>query len=84
MAEKVRVLCWVMTSPQNHDLKAKHVKATWGQHCNILLFISTAEGNPKISYYREEKVNKMFTTFIYICCAAYIFLSLFQIKIFQQ
>ena len=49
MAEKVRVLCWVMTSPANHDLKAKHVKATWGKRCNILLFMSTAEGNIIIS-----------------------------------
>ena len=44
LSEKVRVLCWVMTAPGNHDLKAKHVKATWGKRCNILLFMSTQEG----------------------------------------
>ena len=44
LSEKVRVLCWVMTAPGNHDLKAKHVKATWGKRCNILLFMSTEEG----------------------------------------
>ena len=44
MAKKVRVLCWVMTSPDHFDTKAKHVKATWGKRCNILLFMSTKSG----------------------------------------
>ncbi|XP_026293029.2 glycoprotein-N-acetylgalactosamine 3-beta-galactosyltransferase 1-like isoform X1 [Frankliniella occidentalis] len=42
LAEKVRVLCWIMTCPSNHRKKARHIKATWGKRCNILLFMSTA------------------------------------------
>ncbi|KAG7308898.1 hypothetical protein JYU34_006168 [Plutella xylostella] len=43
LAQRVRVLCWVMTHPKNHQAKAAHVKATWGKRCNILLFMSTEE-----------------------------------------
>lgn len=44
MANKTRILCWIMTCPSNHRKKAKHVKATWGRRCNILLFMSTING----------------------------------------
>ena len=38
--EKERVLCWIMTAPANIN-RAFAVKATWGRHCDILIFIST-------------------------------------------
>jgi hypothetical protein len=42
LAKEVRVLCWVMTSPESIITKAQHVKVTWGRRCNVLLFMSSA------------------------------------------
>ncbi|KQK85212.1 protein OS-9 [Amazona aestiva] len=40
--ERVRVLCWVMTSPSTLRTRAWHVRATWARHCNAVLFMSSA------------------------------------------
>lgn len=36
-----RLLCWVLTQPDDHATKAVAINNTWGQHCDTLLFIST-------------------------------------------
>uniref|UniRef100_A0A672HBQ5 N-acetylgalactosaminide beta-1,3-galactosyltransferase n=2 Tax=Salarias fasciatus TaxID=181472 RepID=A0A672HBQ5_SALFA len=41
--QKVRILCWVMTGPYNLESKARHVKATWSRHCNIVVFMSSVD-----------------------------------------
>ena len=43
LIKKVRILCWIMTSPKGHK-KAAVVRDTWGRRCNILVIISTEEG----------------------------------------
>ena len=40
LKKKVRVLCVVMTYPENHKKTAVHVQATWGRRFNKLLFVS--------------------------------------------
>jgi hypothetical protein len=42
--KKVKLLCWVMTGPQNHAVRAQHIKATWGKRCDKLIFMSSQNG----------------------------------------
>uniref|UniRef100_H3APM5 N-acetylgalactosaminide beta-1,3-galactosyltransferase n=1 Tax=Latimeria chalumnae TaxID=7897 RepID=H3APM5_LATCH len=39
--KKIKVLCWIMTAPQNLQKRAQYVKITWGKRCNVLLFMSS-------------------------------------------
>lgn len=38
---EVRVLCWIMTRPENLETKTQHVRATWTKHCNQVLYMSS-------------------------------------------
>lgn len=41
LSKNIRVLCWILTTPENHKTKAIHVNKTWGKKCNKLLFMSS-------------------------------------------
>lgn len=40
-----RILCWIMTGPQNLDSRARHIRATWAQRCDITLYMSSIESD---------------------------------------
>lgn len=54
--QKVKILCWVMTQPKNHQKKAQHVKATWAHRCNKLIFISSENDSslPAVKIHVQE------------------------------
>lgn len=72
LEKKIRILCWVMTSPQNLDVKAIHVKRTWAKRCNVLVFISSTTNTTfptiglNVSEGREHLTAKTMQAFKYV------------------
>lgn len=72
LQQEVRLLCWVMTSPENLYSKAIHVKDTWGKRCDHLLFASDSYDpsfptiNITVQSGTEHLVDKTIAAFDYI------------------
>ncbi|KAL6091625.1 hypothetical protein STEG23_021001 [Scotinomys teguina] len=59
--QKVKILCWIMTRPENLQVRAKHVRATWAQRCNKALYMSSEENAdfPAVGLNTEEGRNQL-------------------------
>ena len=59
---KTRILCWIMTTPDNIPERAKSVKDTSGKRCDILLFFSSKEdlSFPAIGLNVEEGRKRLY------------------------
>ncbi|XP_068222640.1 glycoprotein-N-acetylgalactosamine 3-beta-galactosyltransferase 1-like isoform X3 [Palaemon carinicauda] len=72
LRNKVRVLCWIMTNPKNHEKKARHVRATWVRRCNKFIFISSEEDKDldivglKVGEGRDHLWEKTKAAFTYV------------------
>lgn len=61
--DEVKILCWVMISPENHRTRGVHIKNTWGKRCNKLLFMSSEDDQEigAIALPMIEKITHLWT-----------------------
>ncbi|XP_005170092.1 glycoprotein-N-acetylgalactosamine 3-beta-galactosyltransferase 1 isoform X1 [Danio rerio] len=60
-SQKVRVLCWVMTQPQNLQSRTQHVHATWGKRCDTILYMTSKNTDfPTIGLNVSEGRNQLY------------------------
>ena len=59
--QSIKVLCLIMTQPNNTRTKARAVKETWGKRCTKLLFISSAPDRrlPALGFNTPEGLIKL-------------------------
>ncbi|OWF41079.1 Glycoprotein-N-acetylgalactosamine 3-beta-galactosyltransferase 1 [Mizuhopecten yessoensis] len=72
LKKQVRVLCWVMTSPQNLNVKTIHVQRTWAKRCNVVVYISSTSNTSfptvglNVSEGRDHLTEKSMQAFKYV------------------
>lgn len=44
LGHKVKILCWILTYPEEHNSSCPPITETWGKRCDKLIFMSTKEG----------------------------------------
>ena len=70
--KRIRVLCWIMTSPKTLMSKAVHIRNTWGARCDHTLYMSSIENltfpavGLNVSEGRDSLWNKTRAAFEYI------------------
>ncbi|XP_045197871.2 glycoprotein-N-acetylgalactosamine 3-beta-galactosyltransferase 1-like isoform X2 [Mercenaria mercenaria] len=54
--KNIRLLCWIMTSPENLEKRSKYVQMTWAPRCDKHLFISSETNDtfPTVGIYTSE------------------------------
>uniref|UniRef100_A0A8C4Q528 Glycoprotein-N-acetylgalactosamine 3-beta-galactosyltransferase 1 n=1 Tax=Eptatretus burgeri TaxID=7764 RepID=A0A8C4Q528_EPTBU len=59
---RIRLLCWVMTSPRTLKSRAESIKNTWAKRCNIILYMSseTDTSFPAIGLNTSEGRSKLY------------------------
>ncbi|XP_046874666.1 glycoprotein-N-acetylgalactosamine 3-beta-galactosyltransferase 1 isoform X1 [Hypomesus transpacificus] len=71
LSKTTRLLCWIMTGPNNLESRTKHVRATWAKRCNKILYMSSVETDfptvgLNVSEGREQLYWKTIRAFQYI------------------
>ncbi|XP_059178844.1 glycoprotein-N-acetylgalactosamine 3-beta-galactosyltransferase 1-like [Physella acuta] len=72
LSREVRVLVWVMTTPENLETKALAIKQTWGKRCNVIIYFSSKEDpefpavNLEVPEGRGHLTGKTMAAFRYI------------------
>ncbi|KAL5019844.1 hypothetical protein ScPMuIL_002736 [Solemya velum] len=56
LAEKIKVLCFITTTPKTIQTKARAVNNTWARRCNKVLFVSTGtDASPDVLILKIEE-----------------------------